>query len=263
MSGNERLGRMGPDRAGAEQAIGMEADRQALTRRGFLAGSAALLGGGALLALPGVAKAHDASGGPSDIDILNYALTLEHLEYAFYRDGLEVFGQKDFRNSKIFRGSGNFIRNSVYEYFELIRSHEDTHVDTLTSVITQLGGAPVPELYYNFETTAFTSVEQFISVAQLLENTGVSAYDGAIAYIEQAELLTAGATIATVEARHASYLNLLNGDVPFPDAFDTPVAPQAVFDAAAGFITTPLDAPYGPYPSLGAFRDLLPTTVIQ
>jgi hypothetical protein len=50
----------------------------------------------------------------------------------------------------------------------------------------------VPEANYNFRTTAFTSVEKFVSVAQFLENTGVSAYDGAIAHIEAAALLTAG-----------------------------------------------------------------------
>ena len=260
MNRNERLGQIGLGQPGAEQALGMEAGRQALTRRGFLAGSAALLGGGALLALPGVAKAHDTADPPSDIDILNYALTLEHLEYAFYRDGLRVFNARDFERSKLFRGSGNFITRSVYDYFRLIRDHEDTHVDTLEGL---LGTDAVPELDYNFKTEAFTSLKQFISVAQLLENTGVTAYDGAIAYIEQAELLTAGAQIATVEARHASYLNLLNRDVPFPDAFDMPVAPRDVFDAAAGFITTPLDQEYGPYDSLSEFRDLLPDEVIQ
>jgi Ferritin-like domain len=74
-----------------------------------------------------------------------------------------------------------------------------------------------------------------------LENTGVSAYDGAIAHISAAKLLTVGATIATVEARHASYLNLLNRDVPFPSAFDEPVAPRKICKAVqaedGGFIT--------------------------
>ena len=68
--------------------------------------------------------------------------------------------------------------------------------------------------------------------------------------------------IATVEARHASYLNLINGAVPFPDAFDQPVAPRAVFDQAAAFITTPLTASYPPYETLGQFRGVLPDFVV-
>ena len=230
------------------------------SRRKFLAGSAALLAGGALMAVPGVAKAHETNEGVSDVDILNYALTLEHLEYAFYRDGLKRFDEKDFRSSNLFRGSGNFLRKTVYENFRRIREHEDTHVDTLKSVIRSLGGTPVPEATYNFRTTAFTSVEKFVSVAQLLENTGVTAYDGAIAHIEAAALLTAGATIATVEARHASYLNLLNGDVPFPSAFDEAVAPRKICRTVDEAFITEAPRPYGPYASLGAFCESLPDT---
>jgi PKD repeat protein len=64
----------------------------------------------------------------------------------------------------------------------------------------------------------------------------VSAYDGAISLIEQEELLTTGATIATVEARHASYVNLLTDKSPFPGSFDDPLSPGEVLDAAGGFI---------------------------
>lgn len=243
------------------QNIGELSPREgSLSRRRFLAGSAALLGGGVLAAaLPGVAKAHTTDDPPTDIDILNYALTLEHLEYAFYRDGLQRFSGRDFRRSSLFRGSGNFIRRSVYANFRRIRDHEQTHVDTLTQVIQSLGGEPVPECSYNFETTAFTSVKRFVAVAKLLENTGVTAYDGAIAHIESAEYLTAGATIATVEARHASYLNLINGDVPFPSAFDDPVAPRDVCNAVQGFIVS-CPKPYGPYADLDELCALLPTT---
>lgn len=233
------------------------------SRRGFLAGSAALLAGGAIMGLPGVASAHETSDPPTDVDVLNFALSLEHLEYAFYRDGLQMFDEKDFQRSNFSRGWGNEIRKNVYEYFEIIREHEDTHVDTLTSVISDLGGVPVPECTYNFESTAFTSVEHFISVAQFLENTGVTAYDGAIAHIESAGLLTAGATIATVEARHASYLNLLNRDIPFPDAFDNPVAPRDICNAIkaenGGFVVS-CPEPYGPYSNLDELCERLPTT---
>ena len=234
--------------------------RALTSRRSFLTGSAAALAGGALMAVPGMAKAHTTPDSPSDVDILNYALTLEHLEYAFYRDGLRKFDEQDFRSSNIFRGSGNFLRKTVYENFERIRKHEDTHVDTLISVIRSLGGEPVPEATYNFRTTAFTSVEKFVSVAQLLENTGVTAYDGAIAHIEAAAILTAGATIATVEARHASYLNLLNRDVPCPSAFDEAVAPRKICQTVDEAFITQAPTPYGPYASLEAFCESLPET---
>ena len=250
---------------GVSLASGVQEEDQALSsRKKFLAGSAALLAGGALAAvLPRAAQAHTTGNPPTDVDVLNYALTLEHLEYAFYRDGLRKFDEQDFRSSNLFSGSGNLWRPTVYANFRRIREHEDTHVDTLKSVIRSLGGRPVPEAEYNFNKTAFTSVEKFISVAQFLENTGVSAYDGAIAHIGAAQLLTAGATIATVEARHASYLNLLNGDVPFPRAFDEPVAPRAICEAVqaenGGFIVS-APRPYGPYRSLDALCGRLPNT---
>ena len=86
-------------------------------------------------------------------------------------------------------------------------------------MIESLGGKPVGESKYDF---GVNTVKEYVALAQVLEDTGVMAYDGAIAYIHKAGLQTAGATIATVEARHASYLRLLNGEVPFPDAFDEP-----------------------------------------
>lgn len=223
-----------------------------------------------MAALPGMAQAHETADPPTDIDILNYALTLEHLEYAFYRDGLKEFTRLDFRKAfGPFRGPPpragllNVAGSKVFNYFRLIREHEDTHVETLTSVIKSLGGTPVPECRYNFKRSgAFRSVRRFVAVAQVLENTGVTAYDGAIAYIENAKLLTAGATIATVEARHASYLNLLNGDVPFPDAFDTPVAPKKVCNTVKQFIVS-CPEPYGPYEDLDALCDRLPAGTIS
>ena len=75
----------------------------------------------------------------SDLDVLNYALTLEHLEYAFYRDGVGLF---TFGND----GRGQSIDTN----FAAIRDHEGAHVETLTSVITDLGGEPVAEATYDF-----------------------------------------------------------------------------------------------------------------
>ncbi len=237
-----------------------------LSRKRFLAGSAAALAGGALIAVPGMAKAHTTPEPPTDIDVLNYALTLEHLEATFYTQGLRKFDRLDFR--KFFGpnrglppkvGLLDVAGSRVYDFFRRIRAHEQTHVKTLQDVIRDLGGTPVPACRYNFERTAFTSLKKFIAVAQLLENTGVTAYDGAVAHIEAAELLRAGATIATVEARHASFLNLLNGDVPFPDVFDEAVAPRTICEDVQAFIVS-CPEPYGPYRDLDELCERLPDT---
>src|SRR5580698_8688712 len=78
----------------SEQAIGEAADRvkNLDTRSGFLKkaglGAGAVLSGGALMgALPGIASAGVAA---SDVAILNYALTLEYLESAFYAEALSM-----------------------------------------------------------------------------------------------------------------------------------------------------------------------------
>lgn len=229
----------------------------ATSRRKFLAGSAALLASGALMAVPGVAKAHTTNSGVSDVDILNYALTLERLEANFYRRVLNWYGEARFESSDFFDGLGDYIRRRSYQNFQRISDHEDTHVQTLVDVIRSLGGTPVPVAEYNF---GIKSVANAIQTAQVLENTGVKAYAGAIAHIEAAELLTASATIATVEARHASYLNLLNRAVPFPNAFDQAVAPRTICETVDSAFIIDAPEPYGPYPSLMAFCNMLPNT---
>jgi hypothetical protein len=162
------------------------------------------------------------------VDVLNYALTLEHLEHAFYRDGLEEFTAEDFR-------AAGYSAN-VYEYFGLIRDHEMEHVNVITQVITDLGGEPVAEAAYDF---GYSDLAGFVGVAQVLENTGVSAYQGAAQFlIDEGELLTAALTIHGVEARHAAYLNGLQGESPFPDAVNPTLTPDEVLAAAGPFIVS-------------------------
>ena len=210
-----------------------ERDRLA-SRRGFLSGTAKLAGGGAFALataamplLPGLGVARAQMAFESDVDVLNYALTLEHLEYAFYRDGLEQFTDADFGESPFNRPISEFLVD--------IRDHERAHVETLTQVITDLGGEPVMEAEYNF---GYTDAASFLATAQALENTGVSAYDGAAQFLENPDLLTAAGTIVAVEARHAAYLNLLNGVIPFPAPFETPLTPAEVLEIAGPFIVS-------------------------
>ena len=162
------------------------------------------------------------------VDVLNYALTLEHLEHAFYRDGLMMFTADDF-------AAAGYAPN-VYGWFAIIRDHEMEHVNTITSVINDLGGDPVAEAEYDF---GYSDLAGFIGVAQVLENVGVSAYQGAAkSLIGENELLTAALTIHGVEARHAAYLNGLQGESPFPDAFNPTMTPDEVLAAAGPFLVS-------------------------
>jgi rubrerythrin len=256
------------DTAAQEHEEGTSDAQRLSSRRTFLSGSAKLLGGGALAlglgAVPAFAKGNDDDedkkqggkrnngGGVSDVDILNYALVLERLEYEFYRQNLQRFSENKIEGASIFDGFGNKVRSHIYENLVRIRNHEKTHVQTLIKVIKSLGGKPVGESEYDF---GVKSVAEFVATAQVLEDTGVMAYDGAIAYIHRPGLQTAGATIATVEARHASYLRLLNGEVPFPEAFDEPKAPRDVCEMVDPFIT---ESPF----NLKAFCESLPNKVI-
>ena len=250
------------DTAAREHEEGTSEEHQRLSsRRTFLSGSAKLLGGGALAlglgAAPAFAKGNDADdgnngSGVSDVDILNYALVLERLEYEFYRRYLQRFSENKIEGSSIFEGFGNKVRSNIYENLVRIRNHEKIHVETLIKVIKSLGDKPVGDSEYDF---GVKSVADFVATAQVLEDTGVMAYDGAIAYIHRPGLQTAGATIATVEARHASYLRLLNREVPFPAPFDKPKAPRQVCEMVDPFITK---SPF----NLKAFCESLPNKVI-
>jgi hypothetical protein len=200
------------------------------SRRSFFRRSAVVVGGGAI-----AAATLNAQSQGNDLALLNYALGLENLEAAFYNEGLTRFTASDFSQSSLIAGLGSSVGANVYSYLQKIREHENAHVVTLGAVIKSLGGVPVAACKYNF---GYKTPDDFLKLAAVLENTGVMAYDGAIAQLTSKDLITAGAAIATVEARHASYLNLVIGDVPFPAAFDTPKTMQEILAAAGAFITS-------------------------
>lgn len=157
----------------------------------------------------------------NDIEVLNYALTLEHLESAFYKLAANYqFGNDAF---------GESIDAKLKE----IGGHEDAHVETLTKVITGAGGTPVAAAKYDFKVT---NANSFLATAAAVENLGVAAYDGAGSSLKNPDLLTAAGTIVAVEARHASYLNLITGTSPFPAAFETPKTKDEVLAIAGPFI---------------------------
>jgi rubrerythrin len=187
----------------------------------------------AVLFIQPVVKSETSEELATDIGILNYALILEHLEATFYQQGVEMFSKS---------------LTKRYSRILDIRDQEAIHVETLTTVITALGGSPVPACKYDF---GYKTKAEFLDVALALESVGVSAYTGAAYKITNGSLLTAAASIVTVEARHAAWLNSINGMNPFPDAFDSPLDMRAVVGLAGAFITScPFTIPVSPYPKL-------------
>lgn len=162
-----------------------------------------------------------------DIEILNYALTLEHLEATFYRDAVEMFDEA------AYVAAG--FQGAVRERIVAIADHEKQHVDALTAVITDLKGEPVEEATYDF---GYTDLASFLATAAAIEGVGVTAYGGAAKYFENKDLLTAALTIHGVEARHAAYLNLLTSTSPFPAAVDGAEEPSMILETVGPFIVS-------------------------
>jgi rubrerythrin len=145
---------------------------------------------GILSAIPQVAKADTASL----IGVLNYALTLEHLEYRFYQLGLDA----------------GVVESGDRAVFQKIRDHELAHVRFLQEVIgAVLGGTPVAEPRFDFTAggsfSPFSDYPTFLALSQAFEDTGVRAYKGQAANVKESDVvLTAALSIHSVEARHAS-----------------------------------------------------------
>ena len=190
--------------------------RAAFLLRGALAAGAVL---GACAVSPFVrdALAQDDGG---DVAILNFALTLEYLEATFYERAL--------RKGK---GLSPETRALALELHE----NERAHVDALRTAIKGSGGTPVaaPEVGFGL---AFTSEARFLKLAQSLEDTGVSAYNGAAPSLRSAQLLAAAGGIVQVEARHASLIRLQGGLLPTPDAFDKALSRDEAADAVKPFM---------------------------
>jgi len=220
------------------------------SRRGFL-GRTALAGGGLLALGSGVGltvadeheedekedeemmAAFDNVEG-TDLDVLNYALTLEHLEDALYQQGAEMFDQSAYAESETLGDADEERVSEVMQYVQTAGEQEATHVEVLTQAVQLLGGSPAQAGEYEF---GVETVDDFLATTAVIENVGVSAYAGAAPFIESPDLLGAALSIHSVEARHAAILNDVVGEPPFPNAFDGARSQQEVLDAAGPFIT--------------------------
>lgn len=169
--------------------------------------------------------------GSGDTGILNYAYALEQLEAAFY---IEV------------TLSGFFAGATVDEISVLndLRQHEVAHRDFYKAA---LGKDAIGELTFDFSSVDFNDRMSVLGTAQVFEDLGVAAYNGAGKLIKNSDILVVAGKIVSVEARHAQVIfDLLKpkgGFVDFiGDGLDRAFMPPMVLEAAAPFIVTKIDA---------------------
>jgi Ferritin-like domain len=190
-----------------------------VTRASFILRGAMTAGAvyGAAAVGPYVSGALAAAGG-GDVDILNFALTLEYLETDFYET----------------KGTSVGLSGEAKALAIRIGEEEAQHVAALSKAITAAGGRPVKKPTFSFPVTNQAS---FLKLAYTLENTGVGAYNGAGPSLMNKAYLAAAGSIVQVEARHAASIALLTGSPITPNGgFDKPLSQKQVLAAAGPLI---------------------------
>jgi rubrerythrin len=232
MSNPMNLNTVDVDGAVRELAADAGFGRADFLKKGALAGGGILVGGMFAGEFLGTAEARISTrrrSAANDVKILNFALTLEFLEAEFYEQAV----------------TNNAFSSPLYKRFgEVVAVHEAKHVAFLSKV---LGSKAVKKPKFDFQDTV-TDPAKFAATAQVLEDTGVTAYLGQVNNVKQPVVLGAAGTIATVEARHASWIRFLNGgasdatatkDLPAPATFDQRKSEATILKAVkgTGFIT--------------------------
>ena len=139
-----------------------------------------------------------------DLELLGYALLVEYVQSALYRDALKLVPDLD---------------DETRQVVETLRDQEIEHVDALRQTMSDAGGRPNDRPREDFAED-LESRARFLKLANTLEDTGVSAYNGAAPAFENEDFVAAFASIAQVEARHAATIRVLRDRPPAPLPLD-------------------------------------------
>ena len=205
------------DQVDSDGAI-QEAFDAVSSRAAFL--GKATVGGAAFLAALAAPAPAEAAVSPSDAAILNFALTLEYLQAAFYTETE--------RNKAVKAELARVPRH--------IGAVERAHVNALRDV---LGKQAVKRPAFNFQGVTEDQIK-FLKTAVAFEDLGAAAYKGQATRVDSPALLAAAVAIHSVEARHAAWMRYLAGFTPAARAFDEPKREGEVRQIVAStrFITT-------------------------
>ena len=183
--------------------------------------------------------------GSGDLGVLNYAFALEQLEADFYTKVLDG----------TYWASANAEEKQILED---LYNHEVNHREFFSAAISAAVGsntmAKLPDLEFDYGDLDFGNRDQVLATAKTLEDTGVSAYNGAGRLLTDPQNLVLAGKIVSVEARHASAIRTLINPGSADFAGDDIVDPVTGLDVAqdpseviaavsnTGFIITPFTA---------------------
>lgn len=220
--------------------------RSGVSRRKFLAGVGASAGAVAALNLSGCGGSSSTSmpvnpSGPTDADVLNFALNLEYLEASFYLyaatgSGLDAADTTPGSASTyktvgtVTAGDAAIVAGLTAAQQQILNEiafEEQAHVRFLRAALGS-AAVPMPDIDLSFfgplavaanitsaatgegSFNPFSSFDYFLVGSFIFEDVGVTAYSGAAPLISPAGVaagyLTAAAGILAVEAYHAGYV---------------------------------------------------------
>jgi hypothetical protein len=198
------------------------------TRRDFFK-SLAVAGAGATAA--SMLLSGKASAQTDDVDIANFALTLEYLEADFYSRALDA----------------GVLSGDALGVVQNLADHEAQHVTAITDLLNSVGATPVEKPTFTFPTDAFSSQSSILDLAATFEPVGVGAYLGAAPLISSPDILAAAGSIAGVEGEHVVAVNWLLGVVPYAnEAFPKAMTLDEVSAAVAPFMGGTMMSTGGP-----------------
>jgi rubrerythrin len=172
-----------------------------------------------------------AQGGPSDVDILNLALTAEYLAVDAYTNALKAG-----------------FSGEIKAYLEEAKAQEEVHVKALTDTITgpfKAKAVAMPKFTYGALMFNQANQMKILETMIALETAFTGAYLGAIPLIQNKDVLAAAAAIAMNEEAHLTLLRdsllTLGGkvegkQVPNGRAFGVAITPEQATNAVTSFI---------------------------
>jgi len=163
--------------------------------------------------------------GITDADILQYALTLEHLENVFYKEALSKYPRQQWLDAG--------FTSAYYDNLKYIAHDEESHVVALTAALTAAGATPVAACEYSFP---YTDPKSFVALSSALEGVGTSAYLGGAPLIQSKEYLGVAGSILVTEALHTSLQRFNLGQVAPANPYGTALGVNPVYTLAAAFI---------------------------